>query len=230
MDQEQKKQLITYLSEFVTANKLEKMEAALKNRTRHVTAVLEDVYQAHNFSAAIRSAECFGVQDVHVIEQKNRFKVNIGISKGATNWVTVHRHNSQESNNVKACFDSLRKKGYWIVATSPHAQAYELNELPLDKKIALVFGTEEAGISDYVKENADASMVIPMQGFTESFNISVSVALCLYDITTRLRKSSLDWKLTEEDMDDVRLEWIRSIVRGSDHLEKRFLSSLALEG
>lgn len=226
MDRETKRKLIEYFSEFTTENKLKKMDQVLLQRTRRVVTVLEDVYQEHNISAAMRSAECFGVQDLHVIEQRNKFAVHSGISKGASNWVSIHRHKNKQINNVESCFKELREQGYWIVATSPHSKAYALHELPIDKKIALVFGNEDAGISDYVKENADAAVTIPMYGFTESFNISVSVALCLYDITTRLRASNIDWHLTESEKIDVRLQWLRSIIRGSDLLEKKFLDQI----
>lgn len=224
MNREQQKKLIEYLAQFTTENKLHKMEQVLAQRTRHVTVVLEDIYQAHNMSAAVRSAECFGIQDVHIIEQRNRFAMRIGVSKGASNWVTIHRHKKDQVNNVKACFDRLHEQGYWIVATSPHANAYTLSELPIDKKIALVFGNEDAGISNYVQEYADASVAIPMYGFTESFNISVSVALCLYDLITRIRSSDSPWHLTDEEKLDIQLQWLRSIVRGSESLETKILN------
>jgi tRNA (guanosine-2'-O-)-methyltransferase len=226
MDEASKKKLITYFSGFVTANRLQRMEQVLSRRTRYVTPVLEDVYQVHNMSAAVRSAEGFGVQDIHIIEQRNELEFHDGISKGASNWTSIHRYNKQDGNNTVACFDALRKQGYWIVATSPHATSYALHELPIDKKIALIFGTEEAGISDYVRDNADASVVIPMYGFTESFNISVSVALGLYDLTTRIRASEINWQLTKDEKLDVQLAWLREAIRGSDQLEKNFLEQL----
>ena len=225
MDIATKKKLIAYLSGYPTEHKVEVMQKVLQERTRRVTVVLEDIFQPHNMSAAIRSSECFGVQDVHIIEQRHRFAPNINVSKGASNWVTMHRYNVSDANNTALCFEALRKDGYTIVATSPHpTKSYELSKLPLDKKIALVFGTEEIGISDYVKDNADACVTIPMFGFTESFNISVSVALCLYDVVTRIRASDLPWQLSEEEKLDIYLDWLRELVRGSDLLEKRFLA------
>lgn len=218
-----KQALIEYLSGFVTPNKLEKMDQALEHRTNRVTAVLEDIFQHNNISASIRSAEGFGIQNIHVIEERNAYDININISKGATNWVTLHRYNKHNGNNSEACFKTLRERGYWIVATSPHETAYQLHELPLDKKIAFVFGTEDTGISDYAREQADATVAIPMFGFTESFNISVSVSLCLYDVMTRLRQSDIPWQLTQEEKETIKLEWLRSSVRGADHLEKQFL-------
>jgi len=222
----QQQALINYLFGFVTPHKRELMHKALENRTRHVTVVMEDVFQPHNISAAIRSAEGFGVQDVHIIEQRHAFVPEVSITRGSSNWVSLHHYHGQE-NNTKTCFEQLRKDGYTIVATSPHAKSYKISEFPLDKKIALVFGTEDVGISDYVLQNCDESVVIPMFGFTESFNISVSVALCLYDVTTRLRASSLDWSLPEHEKLQIQLDWLRSSIRGSAILEQRFLESQA---
>lgn len=220
----QKETLIQYFFSFITQHKKDLMQRALNNRTRHITVVMEDVFQPHNISAAIRSAECFGVQDVHIIEQRHAFIPEISVSRGSSNWVTLEHYHGAE-NNTKTCFDTLRAQGYTIVATSPHATAYTISEFPLDKKVALVFGTEDVGISDYVKEQADASVVIPMYGFTESFNISVSVALCLYDMTTRLRTSSINWALSEDEKLDIQLDWLRATIRGSSLLEQRFLES-----
>ena len=226
MDIANKKKLITYLSGFTTEHKIELMNKIIQERTRHVTVVLEDVFQPHNMSAAIRSSECFGVQDLHVISQRHRFAPNINVSKGASNWVTLHHYNQRDKNNTQLCFEQLRKDGYLVIATSPHpTKSYQLHELPLDKKVALVFGTEETGISDYVRDNADACVTIPMFGFTESFNISVSVALCLYDVTMRLRAGGLPWQLREDEKVDIYLEWLRELVRGADLLEKRFLEN-----
>ena len=238
MDIQTQKKLIEYLSGFATAHKIELMNKVIQKRTRYVTIVLENIFQPHNMSAAIRSAECFGMQDVYIIEQRHYFKPNINISKGASNWVTLHHYGAKDAHNVETCFEQLRKNNYLIVATAPPREllsfsskgfdrlqeSYELSKLPLDKKIALVFGTEETGISDYARDHADAFVTIPIVGFTESFNISVSVAICLYDIIMRMHFSEVDWRLTEMEKNDIYLQWLREIVRGSDLLEKKFLS------
>lgn len=223
MNLDDKKKIITLLSEYTTQNKLQKMDRHIHGRTRYVVPVLEDVFQSHNANAVIRSAECFGVQDVHVIEVLNQYAANIGVAKGASEWIDMYKYTSTED-----CFAALRSRGYLIVATSPHADAtraqYILPELPIHQKIALIFGTEETGLSEYALQHADAFVAIPMYGFTESFNISVSAAVCLYDITTRIRASSMHWQLTEDEILDVRLSWLRRAVRGSAELERRFFS------
>ena len=216
---QQQQELIDYLAEFVTQNKQDKMDTVIANRTRHVSLVLEDIFQPHNASAIVRSTECFGVQDIHVVADRNKFAATEGIALGASQWLSIKQYDETE-----ACFAQLKKQGYRIVATTPHTNACFLSELPLDGKLALVFGTELEGLSKQALEHADEFVKIPMVGFTESFNVSVSVALSLYDTTQRLRASSIDWKLSPQDELDVRLDWLRAIVRGAPQLEKRFFA------
>lgn len=220
-DQEYKKKLIALLSPYTTQNKLEKMDQLIHQRTRYVVPVLEDIFQSLNANAVVRTAECFGIQDVHMIEVRNQYAANVGIAKGAADWTELYRYTS-----TGQCYDYLRSQGYVIVATSPHRQGtkknYELHQLPVNQKIALIFGTEETGLSDYALQHADAFVSIPMYGFTESFNISVSAALCLYDVTTRMRAAGVAWQMSEDELIDVRLAWLRRTVRASAELERRF--------
>jgi len=212
-----KKELIQYLSGYVTDNKLKKIDEIIQERTHYVTLVLEDLFHPHNASAITRTADCFGVQDVHLVEQRHTFSPTKSIAKGAGKWVDFHKH-----NNTKACYDVLREQGYKIVATSPHKKAYPLSKVPIDQKVALVFGAEALGLTQDALDLADEYLTIPMYGFTESFNVSVSVAICLYDITQRLRDSDINWCLSEQELIDTKLNWIRSSVRASEQLEKKF--------
>lgn len=206
------KAFLEHLKEFVSEHKKELFEQVLENRTKHITIALEDVYQSQNASAVVRSCDGFGIQDVHVIENKNSYKVNKDIARGSAQWLTLKKYNSEE-NNTKACIDDLRSRGYKIVATSPHADDVNLEDLPVDQPIALFFGTEKEGISPIVQEHADVFMKIPMHGFTESFNISVSAALCLHSLSNKIRRSDVDWHLTEEEKEEIRLAWCKSAVR-----------------
>lgn len=217
MNKPTKKALLDYLFSYVTEHKQALMQRIVQERTRYLTVVLEDIYQPHNASACIRSAEVFGVQAVHAIEQGNRFTPEGGVAMGSSKWVTLERHRS-----VAACYQQLKDEGYSIVATSPGKDAVPLHELSLDTKTAIVFGTEETGLTQEAFEGADVLMTIPMYGFTESFNVSVSVALTLYDLTTRLRASSIDWHLTDDEQLDVLLAWARNAVRAAPQLEKKF--------
>lgn len=225
MDMVIKRQLAEHLAQFITPSRREKIEALLRQRTRYMVPVLEDIYQPHNISAAVRSAECFGIQDVYVIEQQNRYTINTGVSKGASNWISLKKFGREGRNNTEECFAQLRSRGYRILVASPHAKSMDLADLPLDQKMAVVFGTEERGVSLYAQENADILFTIPMFGFTESFNVSVCVALCCYDLIMRLRTSKIKWQLSEEEKLDIRLDWLRLLVRGSECMEKEFLET-----
>lgn len=217
MKLKEKKALLDYLLPFVTENKRDKMLAVIKDRTQHITVVLEDILQPHNASAVIRSCEIFGLQDLHVVQEKNKFLVTNGIAMGASKWIDM-----QQYNEIDACIQTLKDDGYRIVATTPHTDACLLPDLPVDKKLALVFGTEGSGISSRVMEQADEFVKIPMFGFTQSFNVSVSVALCLYDTVMRLHNSSINWQLNETQKIDTLLLWARKVLRNADALEKTF--------
>jgi len=218
-----KKDLILYLSQFVSETRLKKFDDIINERTRLITVVLEDIYQAHNASAVLRSCDCFGIQDVHFIENRNKYKISTDVDMGASSWLSIQRHSEKESNNTITCLQSLKSKGYKIVATTPHERDCTLDQLPIDNKIALVFGTEIDGITDDVRNHADAFVRIPMYGFTESFNISVSAALSMYELTSRLRKSNIPYQLTEEEKEDILLEWMKSSIKRCDLIIKDYL-------
>ncbi len=216
-----KKELVNYLSNLISENRRAKFDEVLNYRTRHITIVLEDLYQPHNASAVLRSCDIFGIQDIHIIENKNAYTVNRDIALGSPKWLDIHKY-KQEENNTVNCINLLKEKGYRIVATSPHEKNYTLDELPVDKPLALIFGTELTGISDIVKDNADEFVKIPMFGFTESFNISVSAALCLHSLTAKLHKSNAPWQLKDSEKDELLLTWLRNTIRKVELIEKDF--------
>ncbi len=197
------------------------MLEVLAQRTRHLTVVLEDIYQPHNASAVLRSCDCMGVQDVHIIENKNKYELNPGIELGSAKWLNLTKYNKDE-NNTATCLQSLKDKGYRIVATTPHTRSCSISELPIDNKIALVMGTEMSGISSTVEEMADDFVVIPMFGFTESFNISVSTAICLYELMKRIRSSEIKWQLSHEEHEQILLQWMKGQMKKADLIEKEF--------
>ncbi len=219
--------LTEFLEPFLTDSRKDKFKEVLDFRTRYATVVLEDIYQSQNASAVIRTCDCFGVQDVHIIENQNEYNLNPDVALGASNWVDMHQYNEGKDNTAR-CFKKLRKEGYRIVATSPHSSQVSLPEFDIHKgKFALVFGTELTGVSDYVMENADEFMVIPMFGFTESFNISVAAALCLQSIMTRLHCSERAWKLSQDDYDEIYLAWLRQSIKHIDKVESRYYKEFA---
>ena len=223
------KQLIEYLEEFVTPNKVELLNRNLNKRTQYITIVLEDIFQPHNSSAILRSCDCFGIQDIHIIENRNKYLPNDEIALGAEQWLTLTKYNNYENNSV-AALTSLKNQGYRIIATTPHNECEFLNEFDLNKgKCAFVFGTELTGISDSVVNMADGFMKIPMHGFTESFNISVSVALVLYQLTQKLHNSDLNWHLEESERLKIKLKWLRNSIKKPSLIEKYFFENIFKE-
>ncbi|MCK5201739.1 MAG: RNA methyltransferase [Spirochaetales bacterium] len=216
------KELIQYFKTFITDNRLGKMDKVLSMRTRYLTVVLENIYQPHNASAVLRSCDGFGVQDVHIIENSNSYRINPGVSLGSSQWLTLHKYNTEKENSITA-IKRLKANGYRIVATTPHKKDQNLEVFDLSKgKIALFFGTEMHGLSDIVLENADEFMKIPMYGFVESFNISVSCAISLHNLSHRLRESDIDWKIDAFEKEKILLEWMRNSVKNAASLEEEY--------
>lgn len=217
-------EFINYLSDLVSDSRKAKFDEVLNFRTRHLTIVLEDLYQPHNASAVLRSCDIFGIQDIHVVENKNAYTVHPDIALGSPKWLTVHKYKTYENNSLQ-CIQQLKQKGYRIVATTPHEKDCSIWDLPVDKPLALFFGTELTGISDTVREHADEFVKIPMFGFTESFNISVSAAICLHTLVTKLHQlDAVDWHLNEEEKEQLKLIWLKNSIRKVDLIEKDFFA------
>lgn len=215
------KALVEHLESYLTESRKAKFLKVISQRTNYFTVAIEDVYQLHNTSAVMRSCDVFGIQNLHVIEEINTKRIDREIAMGAQKWVDVHRHNS-----VKDCVSKLKRKGYQIVATTPHEQDNNLMDFDISKKACFFFGRETMGLSDEVIKDADCYLKIPMVGFTESLNVSVSAAIILQDVTARLRNSRLQWQLSEEEQLQKRLDWCRKTLKSSDAIENRFYNSI----
>ncbi|MBE7647652.1 TrmH family RNA methyltransferase [Tenacibaculum finnmarkense] len=209
--------LLAYLEGFITDKRKETFNRVLNERTRHFTVVLEDIYQPHNASAVVRSCDIFGVQDVYAIENRFTNKVSRHVAKGSQKWLNINRY-KEDGDNTKACLQDLRAKGYQIIGTTPHTDSCVLSDFDVTKKSAFVFGAEKDGISDYIKQEADGFLKIPMVGFTESLNISVAAAITLNDVTARLRKTDLNWQLSNEEKRVLYFEWIKNTIKNPDKL------------
>ncbi|TCI90645.1 TrmH family RNA methyltransferase [Tenacibaculum sp. M341] len=216
--------LLKYLEAFVTDERKEKFNDVLAERTRHFTVVLENVFQPHNSSAVIRSCDVFGVQDVYTIEDDYLRKVSRKIARGSQKWLNFNRFKS-ENNNTEECYKALKKEGYQIIATTPHNESCYLSDFDISKKSAFVFGLEKEGVSDFMMENADGYLKIPMVGFTESLNISVAAAIILQDVTTRLRSSDINWKLTDEEKRVIYNSWIQTTIKNLDKHKANFFNN-----
>ncbi len=214
--------LTEFLTPMVNENRLKLLDKVLDLRTRYVTLVLEDIYQPHNASAVLRTCDCCGIQDVHIIENRNRYELNPEVELGAAQWLSLHRYN-RSKNNTEEAVRTLKKAGYRIVAATPHKEDANVQDFELsDGKVAIMLGTEMQGLSQEALELADEFVKIPMMGFTESFNISVSAAIILYELNYRLRNSELPWKLGAEEKEMIRLQWLRNSVNNIHRIEKAF--------
>ena len=217
--------LLEYLMGFLTEHRKTLFSQIIKNRTRHLTVILEDIYQPHNASAVLRTCDCLGIQDVHIIENRNKYQVNPKVALGASKWLNLYKYKEKEDNTL-ACIQHLKKQGYRIIATTPHKNDVTVNELPIDKKTALIFGQELRGLSDNAMALSDGFVKIPMYGFTESFNISVSAAIMLKVLTDRMRTENIAWQLTEAEQKNILLQWTRNSIKRVDLIEKEFLETV----
>lgn len=211
---------LNYLEDFITPNRKERFFEVLKNRTKHFTVAIEDVYQLHNTSAVMRSCEVFGIQELHVVEQRYGKKIDKEIALGAEKWVDIHRFSSNQD-----CIDDLKARGYQIIATTPHENDCMLEDFDISKHSAIFFGTERYGLSEEVLQQADGFLKIPMFGFTESLNISVSAAIILQHISSRLRHSDIDWQLSETELLEKRIDWTRKSIKDIEYITKKYLES-----
>ncbi|MBU2929380.1 TrmH family RNA methyltransferase [Winogradskyella psychrotolerans] len=211
--------LLEYLETFVTPGRIDRFKEILPNRTKHFTVATEDVYQLHNTSAVMRSCDVFGIQELSIVEEVNSKSIDREIAMGAQKWVDLNRYHS-----IGDCISDIKSQGYQIVATTPHIDDCELIDFDITKKSCFFFGRESQGLSQQVLDEADCFLKIPMFGFTESLNISVSAAIILQHVTARLRKSAIKWQLTEEEVIDKRFDWIKKTIKDYDAIVERYKS------
>jgi tRNA (guanosine-2'-O-)-methyltransferase len=214
--------LITYLEQFVQERRKELIRTISEKRTRYITVVMEDIYQSQNASAVLRTCDCFGIQDVHIIENRNKYQLNPDVTKGSDKWIKMIKYRGAGNNSIKA-ISELKNAGYRIVATTPNHQSVNLEDFDLYKgKAAIFFGNERNGLSEEIINNADENLKIPMHGFTESLNISVSASIILHTLTNKLHSSLINWQLTREDIAELKLKWLKKSIKHADLLEKRY--------
>ena len=210
---------LAYLENILTDNRKERFQQVLSKRTNHFTIAMEDIFQLHNTSAVLRSCEVFGIQQLNVIEERYTKSIDKEIAMGAQKWVDVNRFDS-----ISGCISSMKSKGYQIIATTPHENDCDLDDFDISKPSALFFGTERDGLSEEVLQNADGFLKIPMAGFTESLNISVSAAIIIQNLMSRLHKSDIKWQLSEEEILEKRLQWAKNTIKDIKRIEERYYS------
>lgn len=211
------RQILEYLENFISQERKQRFLDVLEVSTKYLTVAIEDVFQLHNTSAVIRSCESFGIQEAHVMEGRHGKRLDKDIAMGAQQWVDLRRY-----RRTTDCIDTLKKQGYRIIATTPHDDSCLLNDFEIKGKTALFFGTEREGLSEQVMDSSDGFLKIPMVGFTESLNISVSAAILLQTLATKLRKTDLPWPLTETEKLEKRLDWTKKSIKSIDEILVRY--------
>ena len=212
---------LAFLENILTENRKERFQKVLENRTKHFTIAVEDIFQLHNTSAVMRSCEVFGIQELNVIEERYGKSIDKEIAMGAQKWVDINKFET-----VTDCLKTLKEKGYQIIATTPHENDCLLDDFDISKPSAFFFGTERDGLSEEILKVADGFLKIPMVGFTESLNISVSAAIIIQNLTERLRKSDINWQLTEDEILEKRMAWAKSTIKDIKRIEERYYSGL----
>ncbi|WP_395064377.1 TrmH family RNA methyltransferase [Flavobacterium sp.] len=208
---------LAFLENILTDNRKERFQQVLSKRTNHFTIAMEDIFQLHNTSAVMRSCEVFGIQQLNVIEERYTKSIDKEIAMGAQKWVDVNRFDS-----ILGCISSMKSKGYQIIATTPHEKDCDLDDFDITKPSALFFGTERDGLSEEVLQNADGFLKIPMAGFTESLNISVSAAIIIQSLMSRLHKSNINWQLSDNEILEKRLQWAKNTIKDIKRIEERY--------
>jgi len=209
---------ISYLENFVTENRIAIFKKVLSQRTRFFTAVLEDLYQMHNISAVVRSADIFGWQDLHIVQKKYDPKLSHAIAKGAEKWLDIHRY-----KQTQVAIDHLKHNGYRIVATTPHTNDVNLPDFDFSQPAAFFFGVEKDGLSEQVMDQADVFLKIPMYGFTESFNISVAAAIIMHSVSKSLRASDINWQLSKQEQERIYLQWLEKSIKSIDLIKRDYI-------
>ena len=226
MATEKQQNIIDYLSGFINEERRERLQQVLGERTRHITVVLEDVYQPQNASAVVRTCECLGIQELHVIENLYEYRLNPAVVQGSSKWIDLIRHNLEEQDNSRACMEELKQRGYRIIAMDPAPGGKTVDQLDISDKFALCFGSEEPGLSATLMDLADETVRIPIHGFTRSYNLSVSAGISLYGLVTALRNSSVNWQLEEPDATDLYIRWLAASTPAGEVLVEDYLKRI----
>ncbi len=217
-----KEELIEFLQQFVTSERFDTILQVSQNRTNYFTVVLEDIFQSQNASAVLRTCECMGIQNVNIIENQYPFTLNRDVVLGSDKWLTIRKFYGKENNTLTA-INQLKSEGYRIVATTPHSNDVTLDEFDISKgKAAFFLGTELNGLTDTMLKNADEYLRIPMYGFTESLNISVSAATILHHLMFKIHQSNVDWQLSTDELNLLRIKWLKISIKKSHLLIKEF--------
>jgi tRNA (guanosine-2'-O-)-methyltransferase len=208
---------IEILGQFISDERRERIERVLSQRTRSVTLVLDNVHDPHNQAACLRSAEALGIQDVHLIVPEGKFKPHHKIARGTDHWLDVLTHES-----AAQCMAHLKSRGYLVAGGALGAGSVSLMQIDFTKPVALVLGNEHEGLSGELLQSCDILYRIPMIGFVESFNVSVSAAISLFHaVTSRAARLGSNGDLTADQKQELRQRWYHQSVGMADEILAR---------
>ena len=217
MDEATADRVIATLSGHATERRLARLRATIATRTRDVAIVLEDVANAHNAAAVLRSAEAFGFFEVHVVEPEDgRFRISSNIASGAHKWLDLHWY--RESH---AAYGALKGRGHTVWASDIHGDSVDVDQIDVSGPIALVFGNEHRGVSPGAVTAADGRFRVPMSGFVESLNISVAAAVSGYDVLSRRKALGASVGLEGLDAKRVLAAWLAKSVGAAPQILAR---------
>ncbi len=219
---EHPEKLYQYLQQFLTSERLEKIEKYAPESSNFILPVMEDVYQFRNAAAIVRSVEACGFHKIVALEKENIFDPNLKVSKGADTWMEVEKMKWQ-LDSIK----EIKNRGYKIVAVSPEKNATMLPHFEINEPVALCFGTEWEGVTEEILDFADETLAIPMYGFTQSFNVSVAAAICMYELKQKLIQSKVDYKLHGEKLLQLKIKWAVNSIKSGNEIVEHFLQNKA---
>lgn len=197
-------ELSEILGPLLSPRRYERLVAALDGRVGRVRVVTENVRQKHNLSAILRSADAFGVQGLHLVEESDDVKITRRVTMGCHKWLTLRLH-----RDFASCAEKLRSEGYALWAATLTSRSVELSQIPLNRPVALVFGNELTGVSDAALAHCEGEFTIPMCGFVQSLNVSVAAAVTLHDVVNRLRSEFPDsWGLNPDEKAELLARWL----------------------
>ena len=218
-----KKISIKTLAPLLTISRIERIDRVLKKRTKGISVLLEDIYQGHNISAVLRTCDNLGIQNIYIIQDSNKINLSKGISLGSEKWVTlkIKKNNQTKSDFIKG----LKKEGFKLVSTVPPSKKKSiiLEDFKIEKKMIIAFGNEEKGLSSEILDESESLISAPMDGFNESYNISVSCAIIMNQIISKAKKQNKLVHLNKKEMDSLKMEWYIKSIRNSSTVIKNLM-------
>ncbi len=190
-----------------SSERVEKLSSVLSSRSKDLTVVLENLFDGHNLSAALRSCDATGIFGVNLLYHSGNVMPKLGkkSSASAVKWLESYHHTS-----VRECFESLRKEGKKIYTTHLSSESVSLYDLDLTEPVALVFGNEHNGVSDEARDYADENFLVPQVGMIESLNISVAVAVSVYEAYRQRKLAGMyeNNNFSEKEFDNILNKWL----------------------